>query len=70
MKRWNEKIWLLMRPAAMRRLPSAAVLTGLGRLEEALNCLMLAKNTLPLERIEDEIGMVKGLMEKNGGESS
>ncbi len=49
---------------------AAAVLTGLGRLEEALNCLMLAKNTLPLERIEDEIGMVKGLMEKNGGESS
>jgi len=49
---------------------AAAVLTGLGRLEEALNCLMLAKNTLPLERLEDEIGMVKSLMAKMGGNGS
>lgn len=49
---------------------AAAVLTGLGRLEEALNCLMLAKNTLPLERLEDEIGMVKDLMEKRRGDVS
>ena len=45
---------------------TAAVLTALGRLEEALNCLYLARDALPLERLEDEIGMVKVLMEKKG----
>ncbi|HUS76884.1 MAG TPA: tetratricopeptide repeat protein [Methanothrix sp.] len=45
---------------------TAAVLTALGRLEEALSCLYLARDALPLERLEDEIEMVKGLMEKKG----
>jgi len=48
---------------------AAAVLTGLGRLEEALNCLMLAKNTLSLMRLEDEIALVKKLMERGGDET-
>jgi len=45
---------------------TAAVLTALGKLEEALSCLYLAREAMPLERLEDEIGMVKGLMEKKG----
>jgi tetratricopeptide (TPR) repeat protein len=45
---------------------TATVLTALGRLEEALNCLYLAREAMSLERLEDEIGMVKGLMEKRG----
>ena len=45
---------------------TAAVLTALGRLEEALSCLYLAREAMPLERLEDEIGMVKGLMEQRG----
>ena len=45
---------------------TAAVLTALGRLEEALNCLYLARDALPLERLEEEIEMVKGLMVKKG----
>lgn len=45
---------------------TAAVLTALGRLEEALNCLYLARESMSLERLEDEIAMVKGLMEQRG----
>jgi tetratricopeptide (TPR) repeat protein len=45
---------------------TAAVLTALGRLEEALSCLYLAREAMSLERLEDEICMVKGLMEKRG----
>lgn len=45
---------------------TAAVLTGLGRLEEALNCLYLARDEMPLQRLEDEIEMVKRLMDKWG----
>ena len=45
---------------------TAAVLTALGRLEEALSCLYLAREAMPLERLEDEIEMVKGLMEQRG----
>ena len=45
---------------------TAAVLTALGRLQEALSCLYLAREAMSLERLEDEIGMVKGLMEKRG----
>jgi len=48
---------------------AAAVLTGLGRLEEALNYLMLAKSTLSLMRLEDEIALVKELMERGGDET-
>jgi tetratricopeptide (TPR) repeat protein len=45
---------------------TAAVLTALGRLEEALSCLFLAREAMPLKRLEDEIEMVKGLMEQRG----
>ncbi|TFH49563.1 MAG: hypothetical protein E4G89_04650 [Methanothrix sp.] len=45
---------------------TAAVLTALGRLEEALSCLYLAREAMPLERLEDEIEMVKSLMEQRG----
>ena len=38
---------------------TAAVLTALGRLEEALNCLYLAREAMPLDRLEDEIGMIQ-----------
>lgn len=45
---------------------TAAVLTGLGRLEEALSCLYLARDAMPLQRLEEEIEMVKKLMEERG----
>jgi tetratricopeptide (TPR) repeat protein len=45
---------------------TAAVLTGLGRLEEALSCLYLARDAMPLQRLEEEIEMVKRLMEEKG----
>jgi tetratricopeptide (TPR) repeat protein len=45
---------------------TAAVLTALGRLEEALSCLYLAREAMPLKRLEDEIEMVKSLMEQKG----
>jgi tetratricopeptide (TPR) repeat protein len=45
---------------------TAAVLTALGRLVEALNCLYLAREKMPLDRLEDEIAMVKELMDKRG----
>jgi hypothetical protein len=35
------------------------VLTALGRLEEALHCLYLAREAMPLDRFEDEIGMIQ-----------
>ena len=38
---------------------TAAVLTALGRLEEALHCLYLAREAMPLDRFEDEIGMIQ-----------
>ena len=45
---------------------TAVVLTGLGRLEEALNCLYLAREKLSFERLEEEIAAVKSLMEQRG----
>lgn len=45
---------------------AAVVLTALGRLEEALSCLYLAREEMPLKRLEDEIEMVQNLMEKRG----
>ena len=45
---------------------TAAVLTALGRLEEALSCLYLAREAMPLKRLEDEIEVVKNLMEQRG----
>ena len=45
---------------------TAAVLTALGRLKESLSCLYLAREAMPLKRLEDEIEMVKGLMEQRG----
>ncbi len=41
---------------------TAAVLTALGRLEEALNCLYLAREAMPLDRLEDEIGMIQEMI--------
>ena len=41
---------------------TAAVLTALGRLEEALNCLYLARESMPLDRLEDEIGMIQEMI--------
>ena len=41
-------------------------MTALGRLEEALSCLYLAREAMSLERLEDEIEMVKGLMVQEG----
>lgn len=45
---------------------TAVVLTALGRLLEALNCLYLAREKMSLERLEDEIAVVKGLMVEAG----
>ena len=45
---------------------AAVVLTGLGRLEEALSCLYLAREQLSFERLEEEIAAVKALMEERG----
>jgi tetratricopeptide (TPR) repeat protein len=45
---------------------AAVVLTALGRLEEALSCLYLARETISLDRLEDEIAFVKDLMQKSG----
>ena len=45
---------------------AAVVLTGLGRLEEALSCLYLAREQLSFERLEQEIAAVKALMEERG----
>lgn len=45
---------------------TAAVLISLGKLEEAMNCLFLAKDMMPLDRFEEEIGILKGMiLEKN-----
>lgn len=46
---------------------TAAVLTALGRLEEALNCLYLAREEMPLDRFEDEIGMIQDLITERRG---
>lgn len=46
---------------------TAIVLTAMGRLEEALNCLYLAREKLSLPRLEDEIELVqKKILERNG----
>jgi tetratricopeptide (TPR) repeat protein len=45
---------------------TAVVLTALGRLEEALSCLYLAREAMSLKRLEDEIEIVKNLMEQRG----
>jgi tetratricopeptide (TPR) repeat protein len=41
---------------------TAAVLTALGRLEEALNCLYLARESMPLDRLEEEIGTIQEMI--------
>jgi tetratricopeptide (TPR) repeat protein len=45
---------------------TAVVLTALGRLEEALSCLYLAREQMSIKRLEDEIAAVKMLMEERG----
>lgn len=41
---------------------TAGVLISLGKLEEAINCLFLAKDMMPLDRFEEEIGILKGMI--------
>ncbi|MCU0637943.1 MAG: tetratricopeptide repeat protein [Methanothrix sp.] len=45
---------------------TAVVLTALGRLEEALSCLYLARDQMLFDRLEGEIAVVKALMEERG----
>jgi len=46
---------------------TAIVLTAMGRLDEALNCLYLARDKLSLQRLEDEIEIVqKKILERDG----
>ena len=49
---------------------AAAVLTALGRLEEALHCLYLAREEMPLGRFEEEIGMIQDLISERTGPDS
>ena len=46
---------------------TAAVLTALGRLEEALNCLYLARDEMQLDRFEDEIGTIQEMISERKG---
>ncbi len=46
---------------------TAAVLTALGRLEEALNCLYIAREEMPLDRFENEIGMIQDMISERKG---
>jgi tetratricopeptide (TPR) repeat protein len=43
----------------------AAVLLDLGKREDALDCLMEAVKIMPLERFEQEIEMLKNLIQRN-----
>jgi tetratricopeptide (TPR) repeat protein len=48
---------------------TAAVLVALGRLEEAINCLFLALDKTPLDRFEEEIGVLKGMIEQKNNQA-
>ncbi|HPW73184.1 MAG TPA: tetratricopeptide repeat protein, partial [Methanothrix sp.] len=48
---------------------TAIVLTAMGRLEEALHCLYLAREKLSLPRLEDEIEIVQKKILERGGQS-
>jgi tetratricopeptide (TPR) repeat protein len=41
---------------------TATVLVGMGRLEEALQCLLKAAETQPLDRFEEEIEILQGMV--------
>jgi tetratricopeptide (TPR) repeat protein len=41
---------------------TATVLVGLGRLDEALQCLLIAVEKQPLERFEEEIELLQGMI--------
>jgi tetratricopeptide (TPR) repeat protein len=46
---------------------TASVLATMGRLEEALECLLLAREAAPIDRFEKEIEMLKNMiMQRNG----
>ena len=46
---------------------TASVLAAMGRLEEALECMLLAREAAPIERFEEEIEMLKSMiMERDG----
>jgi tetratricopeptide (TPR) repeat protein len=47
---------------------TATVLVGMGRLEEALQCLLKAAEMQPLERFEEEIELLKGMIVQRGTE--
>ncbi len=48
---------------------TAVVLTAMGRLEEALNCLYLAREKLSLPRLEEEIELVQNRIQERDGQS-
>ena len=48
---------------------TAVVLTAMGRLEEALNCLYLAREKSSLPRLEDEIELVQNKIQERDGQS-
>jgi tetratricopeptide (TPR) repeat protein len=48
---------------------AASVLAAMGRLKEAMNCMLLARDKAPMDRFETEIEQLKGMiMQKEGKE--
>jgi tetratricopeptide (TPR) repeat protein len=48
----------------------ATVLMAMGRLEEALDCLYQALRTQPLDRFEEEVRVLRGMIEQRDGQAS
>jgi tetratricopeptide (TPR) repeat protein len=48
----------------------ATVLMAMGRLEEALDCLYQALRTQPLDRFEEEVRVLMGMIEQRDGQAS
>jgi tetratricopeptide (TPR) repeat protein len=46
---------------------TASVLAAMGRLEEALECMLLAREAAPIERFEEEIEVLKNMMMQRDG---
>jgi tetratricopeptide (TPR) repeat protein len=46
---------------------TASVLAAMGRLEEALECMLLAREAAPIERFEEEIEMLKSMILERDG---
>lgn len=49
---------------------TAIVLVALGRLEEALNCLYIAREKLPMDRLEKEIEIVQNKIQERDGQKA